>query len=222
MSVDPDFAADFAALKSRAGQEYRETLGPYQGFPDAVRAALPRDGVWVRDITISNSTWGNRIFPIYDPRNAVHPVGAAIGPGLALGIGAALGAGGRKTIAMVGDGGFALGMNELWAATQEKAELVTMVMNDRGYGVIRHIQDALADGRLFGDDILNPNLEGLAALAGMPFFRISKAEEVTEVLKKALAVSGPALVEVDMIAIGPFPPYAPFNTMGKHAERAAR
>ena len=222
MAVDPGFAADFAALKSRAGQEYRETLGPYQGFPDAVRAALPRDGVWVRDITISNSTWGNRIFPIYDPRNAVHPVGAAIGPGLALGIGAALGAGGRKTIAMVGDGGFALGMNELWAATQEKAELVTMVMNDRGYGVIRHIQDALADGRLFGDDILNPNLEGLAALAGMPFFRISKAEEVTEVLKKALAVSGPALVEVDMIAIGPFPPYAPFNTMGKHAERAAR
>ncbi|MCE2762402.1 MAG: thiamine pyrophosphate-dependent enzyme [Acetobacteraceae bacterium] len=222
MSVDAGFAADFAALKSRAGQEYRETLGPYQGFPDAVRAALPRDGVWVRDITISNSTWGNRIFPIYDPHNAVHPVGAAIGPGLALGIGAALGAGGRKTITMVGDGGFALGMNELWAATQEKAELVTMVMNDRGYGVIRHIQDALADGRLFGDDILNPNLEGLAALAGMPFFRISKAEDVTEVLKKALAVSGPALVEVDMIAIGPFPPYAPFNTMGKHAERAAR
>jgi acetolactate synthase-1/2/3 large subunit len=42
------------------------------------------------------------------------------------------------------------------------------------------------------------------------------------VLQKALAVSGPALVEVDMIAIGPFPPYAPFNTMGKHAERAAR
>ena len=40
--------------------------------------------------------------------------------------------------------------------------------------------------------------------------------------QKALAVSGPALVEVDMIAIGPFPPYAPFNTMGKHAERAAR
>ena len=222
MSVEPGFAADFAALKSRAGQEYRETLGPYQDFPDAVRAALPRDGVWVRDITISNSTWGNRIFPIYDPRNAVHPVGAAIGPGLALGIGAALGAGGRKTITMVGDGGFALGMNELWAATQEKAELVTMVMNDHGYGVIRHIQDALADGRLFGDDILNPNLEGLAALAGMPYFRISKAEEVTEVLKKALAVSGPALVEVDMNAIGPFPPYAPFNTMGKHAERAAR
>jgi acetolactate synthase-1/2/3 large subunit len=149
-------------------------------------------------------------------------VGAAIGPGLALGIGAALAAGGRKTIAMVGDGGFALGMNELWAATQEKAELVTMVMNDRGYGVIRHIQDALADGRLFGDDILNPNLEGLAALAGMPYFRISKADEVTAVLQKALAVSGPALVEVDMIAIGPFPPYAPFNTMGKHAERAAR
>lgn len=44
------------------------------------------------------------------------------GAGLPLGIGAALGAGeGRKTVTMVGDGGFALGLCELWTATQERA-----------------------------------------------------------------------------------------------------
>ncbi|HYF09804.1 MAG TPA: thiamine pyrophosphate-dependent enzyme, partial [Acetobacteraceae bacterium] len=152
----------------------------------------------------------------------VHPVGAAIGPGLALGIGAALGAGGRKAVAMVGDGGFALGMCELWTATQERAELVTMVMNDRGYGVIRHIQDAVVDGRRFGDNPLMPDLEKLAALAGQPFFRVSRAEEVGDVLSRALAVRGPALVEVDMVSVGEIPPYPPYSTMGKHAERARR
>ena len=221
-SVEAGFAADFAAMKARAREEYLATLGPYAAFPDAIRAALPRDGVWVRDVTIANSTWGNRVFPIFDPRDAVHPVGAAIGPGLALGIGASIAAEGRKTIAMCGDGGFSLGMCELWTVAQEKPDLVTMVMNDGGYGVIRHIQDAVADGRLFGHDLMTPDLQGLAALAGLPFFRVSGAETVGRVLAQELAVQGPALVEVDMRAIGAVPPYAPYATMGKHAERARR
>ena len=222
IKIDPSFAADFQETKKRAFAEYAEASGPYSGFPAAIRAAMPRDAIWVRDITISNTTWGNRIFPVYAPRDAVHPVSAAIGPGLALGIGAAIGAGGRKAVAMVGDGGFALGLCELWTATQERAELVTMVMNDGGYGVIRHIQDAVADGRRFGDTPLTPNLEGLAALAGQPFFRVSRADEVGEVLSKALAVRGPALLEVDMAAVGELPAYPPYSTMGKHAERARR
>ncbi len=41
-------------------------------------------------------------------------------------------------------------------------------------------------------------------------------------LAQALAVKGPALVEVDMRAIGAVPPYAPYSTMGKHAERAGQ
>lgn len=221
-SIEPGFAADFAAMKARAREEYLATLGPYAAFPDAIRAALPRDGVWVRDVTIANSTWGNRVFPIFDPRDAVHPVGAAIGPGLALGIGASIAAEGRKTIAMCGDGGFSLGMCELWTMAQEKPDLVAMVMNDGGYGVIRHIQDAVAGGRLFGHDLMTPDLQGLAALAGLPFFRVSSADSVGKVVAQALAVTGPALVEVDMHAIGPVPPYAPYATMGKHAERAQR
>jgi acetolactate synthase-1/2/3 large subunit len=220
MQVDPGFAADFRETKRLANEEYLATLGPYATFPAQIRAAMPRDALWVRDITISNSTWGNRVFEVYGPYDAVHPVGAAIGPGLPLGIGAAMGAGDRKTVAMVGDGGFAMNMTELWTAVQERARLCTIVMNDRGYGVIRHIQDAVVDGRRFGDDLRGPDFGQLAAVAGLPHFKVSRAEEFGEVVAKALAVDGPTLVEVDMVAIGEFPPYAPYSTMGKHAERA--
>ena len=41
-------------------------------------AAMPRDALWVRDVTLSHTTWGNRIFPVYGPRDSVYPVGAAI------------------------------------------------------------------------------------------------------------------------------------------------
>ena len=151
LKIDPDFAAAFKDTKARATADYRETLGPYAEFPRLIRDALPRDAVWVRDTTISNSTWGHRLFPVYGPRDAVHAVSAAIGPGLPFGVGAAIAAiqGGvrRKTIMMSGDGGFAMNQAELWTAAQEQAELIIMVMNDGGYGVIRHIQGALQDGR---------------------------------------------------------------------------
>jgi acetolactate synthase-1/2/3 large subunit len=221
MAVDPGFAADFQDMKRRATAEYLETLGPYADFPAALRGALPRDALWVRDVTISNSSWGNRVFPVYGPRDAVHPVSAAIGPGLPMGIGAALAGGGRKAVAMVGDGGFAVNQTELWTAVQERAELVVMVMNDRGYGVIKHIQGALQDGRMFFGDLQGPDFGKLAAVAGLPAFRVGAAADLAGTVARAVATPGPSLVEVDMAAIGAFPPYAPYNTMGIYARKAA-
>ena len=37
-------------------------------------------------------------------------------------------------------------------------------------------------------------------------------------MAKAVATPGPSLVEVDMTAIGAFPPYAPYNAMGIYAK----
>jgi acetolactate synthase-1/2/3 large subunit len=141
----------------------------------------------------------------------VYPVGAGIGLGLHLGIGAALGANGRKTVMMSGDGGFFLNVAELWTAVQENADMVMIVMNDRGYGVIKHIQDALYGGRRFYGDLLSPDLQQLAALAGIPGFKVDRADAFGETVARALAVSGPTLVEVDMSAIGEFPPYFPYD-----------
>jgi acetolactate synthase-1/2/3 large subunit len=225
MQVDPGYAAAFAEMKRRAFAEFAEGCGPYAEFPRILREALPRDALWVRDITISNSSWGNRIFPVYGPRDAVHPVSAAIGPGLPLGIGAAMAATRRpnrpKTIAMVGDGGFALNQTELWTAVQERAELIVMIMNDRGYGVIKHIQGALQDGRFFYADLAGADFQKLAAVAGLPGFRVASAAELGPVIAQAVATPGPCLVEVDMTAIGAFPPYAPYNRMGVWAKQAA-
>ncbi len=208
--VPAGFHAELASLKTRATAAYAATLGPYESFPATLRAVMPADALWVRDVTISNSSWGNRIMPVLGPRDAVHPVGAAIGPGLPLGIGAALGAPGRKAIAMVGDGGFALNMSEIFTAVQEQAELVIMVMNDAGYGVIRHIQDYAA-GRRFYHDLRGPDLMELAKLAGLPGMRVSNVEDFGPVLARAFATPGPVLVEIDMVSIGEHPPYAPYD-----------
>jgi len=211
MQVDPAFAGDLARVKQETREKFLATLGPYQTFPDQIRAAMPKDTVWVRDVTISNTTWGNRAMTLYDPTTNVYPVGAGIGQGLCLGIGAALGAKGRKTVVMTGDGGFFLNVGELWTAVQEKLDLCTIVMNDKGYGVIKHIQDSLYGGRRFYGDLMAPDLGELAKLAGIPFFKVTQAEAFGATVMQALAVNGPTLVEVDMKSIGEYPPYPPYD-----------
>ncbi len=207
MSVAEDWPATIAATRETAHAAYRETLGPYVEFPRIVRDAMPDDALWVRDVTISNSTWGNRYLPLSAPEQNIYPVGAAIGPGFQLGIGAAFAEGGRKVLAMTGDGGFHLNMTELWTAVQENADVVIMVMNDKAYGVIKDIQDILYGGRHFAADPLGPDLEGLAQLVGLPFWRVSELDELGPSLSQAIAVDGPALVEVDMLSFGKYPRY---------------
>src|SRR3546814_16341926 len=82
-----------------------------------------------------------------------------------------------------------------------------LVMNDKGYGVIKHIQDALQGGRNYYADFQNPALEDVAKLAGMSYAKVGRAEELGDVVAKLVKTSGPCLVEVDMAAIGPLPYY---------------
>lgn len=209
-TVDPDYQREFADLRHRVRDEFLATLGVYGSFPGQLRPVLPKDAIWVRDVTQSNTTWGNRIFPIYDPHQNIYPVGAGIGQGLQLGIGAAAAANGRKTIVMTGDGGFFLNVGELWTAVQEKLDLTVVVMNDQGYGVIKRIQDS-TQGRRFFADLQSPDLGRLAALSDIPFWKVERADDFGATVKQALAHRGLSMVEVDMAKVGEFPPYYPFN-----------
>ncbi len=213
MKVDPAFAADLQQARKSAAEAYRETLGPYATFPAQLRAAMPRDALWVRDATVAGATWAHRLMPVYGPRDSVHPVGAGIGPGLPFGIGAALAMAntGRKTVVLAGDGGFAMNMTELWTAAQENADMCVVVMNDSIYAAIGHIQDTFQDGRRYFGHLRGPDLERLAALAGFRFWRVSQPDALGAAVSAALAEPGPALVEVDMHTIGPVPAYGVYR-----------
>jgi acetolactate synthase I/II/III large subunit len=209
-SPDSGYQREFADLKQRVRSEFLATLGVYASFSDQLRAVLPKDALWVRDITQNHTTWGNRVFPIHDPRQNIYPVGAGIGQGFPLGIGAAAAARGRKTLVMTGDGGFFLNVGELWTAVQEKLDLTLVVMNDYGYGVIKRIQDS-TQGRRFFADLQSPDLGRLAALSDIPFWKVERAEDFGATVGQALAHAGLSMVEVDMHEVGEFPAYYPFD-----------
>lgn len=222
LEIDPGFVREVRDVREAVRASYREGLGPYRDFPAILRDAVPRDAIWARDITTSNSSWGNRLFPVYGTRENVYPMGAGIGQGLPLGLGAAAGAAGRKTVILTGDGGFNLSIAELWTAIQEKLDVLIVLMNDRGYGVIRQLQDVMTEGRHYYTDLASPDIGELAGISGIPHWRIGNADQFSEALAQAARVAGPSIVEVDMLAVGPIPPYYPFNQMkGARAGKAS-
>ena len=204
MTIDPQFSKDLQAAKRAAEAQARAALGPYDALVDELQRIAGRDFVWVRDVTISNSTWGNRLLRIHGPRDGVHALGGGIGLGVPMAIGAAVAASPRKTICLVGDGGLQLSLGELATLVQEKADVMVVLMNDRGYGVIRNIWDAAYGGRRAYSDLHTPDFALLAKSLSLAHRVIRDREKFGSTLREAFAQHGPVLVEVDMVAIGPF------------------
>ena len=207
LTLDKEWENEISQLKNKILEDYKNNLGAYKDFPETIRKVLPENGIWVRDVTISNSMWGNRSMFINEPEQNIYPVGAAIGPGLALAIGASIGSKSKKTIAMCGDGGFMLNLPDLWTAVETNCDVVFLVMNDKGYGVIKHIQDSMYGGRNFFADLIGPNFEELANVANMKYSRIDHAIDLEKKLKEAINFSGPVLLEVNVHSVGEMPRY---------------
>ncbi|RKF30694.1 thiamine pyrophosphate-binding protein [Paraburkholderia fungorum] len=204
LKIDPTFAQDLAAARESAVADVGKGLGPYKRLVDALQQAVGRDYNWVRDVTISNSTWGNRMLKIFSPRAGVHALGGGIGQGMQMGIGAALAGNAAKTVCLVGDGGLMVNVGELATAVQENANVMIVLMNDQCYGVIRNIQDAQYGGRRCYVDLHQPDFAQFCESLKLTHYRIKSLDQAEEIIREGMAKTGPVLVEVDMLSVGSF------------------
>ena len=123
---------------------------------------------------------------IYGPRNGIHALGGGIGQGLAMGIGAAIRSEGRKTVVLCGDGGLMLNLGELATSVQEGSDLTLLLMNDKGYGVIRNIQDAYYEGRRFFSDLNPPNFGLDCQSLGLPHWKFSSLSDFDSIFRESI------------------------------------
>ena len=173
---------------------------------------------WVRDVTIANSTFGNRYVKIAKAFLGVHALGGGIGQGISMGIGAAIASEKAKAIVLIGDGGAMLGLAEMITAVSENASLVYVLMNDQAYGVIENIQDAQYDSRRHYSKLDVPNFSFFCQSIKLPHQIVKDVKDFQGSFERALKAKGPQMVEVDMCSIGPFaeafsgPPAGSANT----------
>lgn len=204
MIVDPKFGSDVMKTRRTIHEIERSSLGQYTELVDAVQDAGGDDFVWVRDVTLGNSIWGNRMLRLTGPRDGVHALGGGIGQGLPMAVGAALAAEGRQVICMVGDGGLMLNPGEFATAVQEKADFILLLMNDKGYGVIKNIQNARYGSRNCYVDLHTPDFEAFCNSLQVPYLRVDDLSTTADKLKQARRHSGPVVIEFALDKIGPY------------------
>jgi acetolactate synthase-1/2/3 large subunit len=205
LDTDAEFLKAIQPAREASEAALRRNLGPYKSLAATISNRVHAGAhPWVRDVTISNSTFGNRDVRLAAPHLGVHALGGGIGQGIAMGIGAAMTADTAKTVTLLGDGGSQLMIGEFATAVESEADIVFILMNDRGYGVIRNIQDAQYGSRHVYSNILTPDFALVCQSVGLPHQRIGKIEDFDAAFDHALKTRGPRLIEIDMVAIGPF------------------
>ena len=163
------------------------------GLLAAVRDALPREAAGAWDMTIL-AYWAGAHFPVLSPRRFLYPLGSGtLGYAWPAALGAAV-ALGRPTLAVVGDGGFLYGVQELATARQYDLPTTLLVVDDGGYGILREYQRD-AYGETFAVDLEQPDFPELARSFGVPV-ESTTPDALGGALRRALATGGPAVVHL--------------------------
>jgi thiamine pyrophosphate-dependent acetolactate synthase large subunit-like protein len=103
----------------------------------------------------------------------------------------------RQVIAMCGDGGFAMLMQEFVTAAQHGLPVKVIVFNNSGWGLV-HLEMEAAALPVFtqGTIFKNPDFAMFAQACGAQGFRVTQPQGLRETVARALAAAGPAIVDV--------------------------
>jgi len=157
---------------------------------------LPGDALLTTDAG-NFGNWHARGFHFGPEHGFLGPTSGAMGYGLPAAIGASLAQPERTVVAMCGDGGFAMTMNELETAVREGAKPVVLVFDNKRYGTIAMHQRN--EGRALVATDLGPiDFAAVARACGAQGGRVTRDAEFEPALRDALAAGRPAVIQLDM------------------------
>lgn len=111
-------------------------------------------------------------------------------------IGAKLGAPQRTVIAIAGDGGIQMTIQELGAIQQFGMEVKIMILNNQFLGMVRQWQELFQDRRYSFVNISSPDYTKVAEAYGISGHSVDKREYLGKAIRKMLETPGPYLLEV--------------------------
>ena len=102
---------------------------------------------------------------------------------------------GRKVISVSGDGGFGQYLAEFTTAVKYGMDITHILLNNSQLGKITKEQRA-GEWEVWQTSLHNPNFAEYAKLCGGHGQRVTTSDQLDEAIKQAIAVEGPALVEI--------------------------
>lgn len=160
-----------------------------------VRKVMPSDGMIALDNGIYK-IWFARNYKAYEPNTVLLDNAlATMGAGLPSAMAAKLVHPDRKVMAICGDGGFMMNSQEIETALRMNLDLVIVILNDSGYGMIKWKQAGLGLPN-FGLDYKNPDFVRYAESYGAQGHRVESAQSLAPILDKCLKSPGVHLIDV--------------------------
>ncbi|MCB2054689.1 MAG: acetolactate synthase large subunit [Geminicoccaceae bacterium] len=161
-----------------------------------MRDALGPDDILLADVG-AHKMWIARYYQCYQPNTCLISNGfCSMGFALPGAIGAKIAHPDKKVLAVCGDAGFLMNVQDLETAVRIGANFVVVVFDDSEYGLIKWKQQNQFDGRHSDLAFANPDFELLAKSFGMWGRRITATDQFADALVEAFAQKGPALIAV--------------------------
>jgi acetolactate synthase-1/2/3 large subunit len=153
------------------------------------------DDILISDVG-AHKLWIARMYIARSPNSVLISNGlAAMGIALPGAIAAKILFPERKIMAVCGDCGFMMNVQELETAVRLNLPIVILLWNDNGYGLIEWKQKNQY-GHSFGINITNPDFVKLAESFGAVGMRVEKTEDLPGILDEAFAAGKPVVVEI--------------------------
>ena len=111
-------------------------------------------------------------------------------------IGAKMAAPDREVVAIIGDGGYQMTIQELGTIFQNKVPLKIVVLNNEFLGMVRQWQQLFFDKRYASTEMVNPNFVAIAQGYYIEAQKVTKREDLASAVKEMIASDEPYFLEV--------------------------
>jgi len=190
-AVRRDMNAEFTEYKD---DDTNGLIRPQKAIWDARQVLGPHD-VLLSDVG-AHKMWVARYYQCHEPNTCLIPNGfCSMGFALPGAIAAQRALPDRRIMAICGDAGFLMNVQEMETAVRIGSNIVVMVWEDHEYGLIAWKQQN-EFGRHTDLSFGNPDFVALARSFGWNGYRVEKSVELCQTLEEAFREEGPSLVVI--------------------------
>lgn len=191
-----EWVAHIERMKDMYPLRYHKDVLTGPAVVEAIYDVTQGDAIIVTEVG-QHQMWAAQYYKYKNPHTLLTSGGlGTMGYGLGAAIGAKMGKKDKKVFNIAGDGCFRMNMNEIATATRYNIPVIQVVINNHVLGMVRQWQ-TLYYGKRYSHTILNDQVDfvKLAEAMGAKAYRVTKVEELKPVLKEAMELDIPVVID---------------------------
>ncbi|MEY8355704.1 biosynthetic-type acetolactate synthase large subunit [Lachnospiraceae bacterium 54-53] len=191
-----EWLAHIDRMKDMYPMRYEKSILTGPGIIEKIYEVTKGDAIITTEVG-QHQMWAAQFYQYQYPRSFITSGGlGTMGYGLGASLGAKMGCKDKVVINVAGDGCFRMNMNEIATATRYNIPIIQVVLNNHVLGMVRQWQ-TLFYGKRYSHTVLNDQVDFVKIAEGMgaKAFRVTGKEEFEPVLKEAIALNVPVVID---------------------------